>query len=150
EAFVEASNDPSWLVVAHNDQFESAIEQHVLGPRHGFPRVPIDRHRCTMAMALAAALPGALENVAEVLALGLQKDREGAKIMRRLARRTQAEPNGAALEILYDSCRRDVDVERLVFNRLPPLSAQEQLLWELDQRINARGFSVDRALALAV
>jgi DNA polymerase len=36
----EAAANPNWRVVAHNDQFESAIEQHILHPRHGFPLVP--------------------------------------------------------------------------------------------------------------
>ena len=29
--FVTAANEPDWLVIAHQDQFESAIETHVLG-----------------------------------------------------------------------------------------------------------------------
>ena len=30
--FIEAAANPSWVVAAHNDAFESAIEQHVLRP----------------------------------------------------------------------------------------------------------------------
>ncbi len=48
----EAAANPDWVAVAHNDAFESAIEQHILHPRHGFPLVPPDRHRCTQATAL--------------------------------------------------------------------------------------------------
>src|SRR6185295_10860545 len=51
--FVEAAADPTWAVCAHGDAFESAIEHHVLAPRDGFPTVPLERHRCTMAMCLA-------------------------------------------------------------------------------------------------
>ena len=61
EVFLVAANDPDWIVVAHNDQFETAIEQRVLAPRFGWPLVPIERHRCTMAMTLASALPGGLK-----------------------------------------------------------------------------------------
>ena len=61
EAFLEAARNPDWLIVAHNDAFERAIEELILGPRFAWPLVPIERHRCTMAMALASALPGALD-----------------------------------------------------------------------------------------
>ena len=84
--FHEAATDPTWLVVAHNNQFEAAIEERLLQPRYGWPLVPLERHRCTMAMALAAALPGALENAAAALDLPYQKDREGRRLMLRLSR----------------------------------------------------------------
>ena len=43
--WLEAAANPAWRVVAHNDAFESAIEQHVLHPRYGWPIVPLERHR---------------------------------------------------------------------------------------------------------
>jgi DNA polymerase bacteriophage-type len=55
--FLEAAHDPHWILVAHNDSFETAIEQSVLVPRHGWPTIPIERHRCTMAACLALGLP---------------------------------------------------------------------------------------------
>ena len=148
--FHEAATDPTWLVVAHNDQFESAIEERLLQPRFGWPLVPLERHRCTMAMALAAALPGALENAAAALGLPYQKDREGRRLMLRLARLDKdQEPAAEDLQRLFEYCRRDVEVERTLFNRLPPLCASEQLLWTLDARINGRGFHIDHGLAIA-
>ena len=53
------------------------------------------------------------------------------------------------LRQLYDYCRQDVEVERELFDRLPPLSATEQTLWALSCRINERGFCVDRQFAEA-
>ncbi|HEY5965357.1 MAG TPA: hypothetical protein VIU42_15180 [Xanthobacteraceae bacterium] len=55
--FIEAAADPSWIVCAHNDSFESAIEQHLLAPRYDWPLIPLERHRCTMAMSFALGLP---------------------------------------------------------------------------------------------
>ena len=69
EEFHIAARDPDWLIVAHNDAFERAIEERILAPQYGWPIVPLERHRCTMAMALASALPAALGTVAEVLEL---------------------------------------------------------------------------------
>ena len=78
---IEAANNPSWIVVAHNDAFETAIEQHVLAPRFGWPLVPLERHRCTMAMALAAGLPARLSAVADALELSNRKDAAGERLM---------------------------------------------------------------------
>jgi DNA polymerase len=58
-AWLEAASSDDWLVAAHNDAFERRIEQHIMGPRYGWPLVLVERHRCTMAQALAVALPAA-------------------------------------------------------------------------------------------
>jgi Toprim domain-containing protein/CHC2-type zinc finger protein len=121
-----------------------------LEPRFGWPLVPLARHVCTMSLALAAALPGALESAAAVLDLPYQKDREGRGVMLRLSKlATDEEPETEDLRRLYQYCRRDVDVARALYQRLPALCASEQVMWALDARINARGFHVDRALAIA-
>jgi DNA polymerase len=147
--FVEAARKPDWLVAAHNDQFESAIEERLLAARYGFPLIPQAQHRCTMAMALAAALPGSLEGAAETRGLPYQKDRYGQRLMRRLARRTDKDPDPDELQHLYAYCRQDVEVERALYQQLPALSDDEQALWVLDAIINRRGFHVHRALAVA-
>jgi DNA polymerase bacteriophage-type len=67
--FIEAASDPAWTVSAFNDAFERVIEQHIMAPRYGWPPIPIERHRCSQAAALALALPAALEDVALILSL---------------------------------------------------------------------------------
>ena len=42
--FIEAAHNPRWVLAAHGDHFETAIEQHVLAPRYGWPLVPLERH----------------------------------------------------------------------------------------------------------
>ena len=74
DEFTQAANDPDWNIIAHNFMFERAISTYVLEPRYGWPAIPIAQQRCTMAMALAGALPGALDNVTEALALPYRKD----------------------------------------------------------------------------
>jgi DNA polymerase bacteriophage-type len=150
--FIEAAANPEWLVVAHNDEFERLIEQHIMRPRYGWPAIPLERHRCTMAMALAAALPGKLEQVADALQLEHRKDVAGNRLMLKLCK---PQPDGSwnedpeLLRQLYDYCRQDVEVERELFHRLPPLPETEQRLWILDAQINERGFRIDHALAAA-
>lgn len=161
DIFVEAARNPDWRIVAHNDAFESAIEEHILAPQFGWPIVPIERHICTEAMALAAALPGELATIAEILALPVRKDSEGRKLMLELSKPRKARkgedkniihwveltPEKLARLILY--CCNDVEVERTVFHHLSHLSPFEQKVWQIDARINARGFKVDLELATA-
>jgi DNA polymerase bacteriophage-type len=150
EAVIAAASDPSCLFVAHNDMFESAIETHVLGPRFGWPQIPLERHRCTMGTARASALPGSLDGAAAALDLGLAKDRQGKALVRRLAKKKpDGVPTPAELEQLAAYCRVDVQIERELYRRLPPLTDTELALWVVDQTINRRGFPVDRSLALA-
>jgi DNA polymerase len=160
EVFSTAAQNPDWIVVAHNDQFETAIETRILAPRYGWPLVPIERHRCTMAMASASALPAKLKIVAEVLELSARKDDQGARLMQQMARprkpRAGEDPNGIywhddpeKLERLYAYCRQDVAVERELYHRLPPLADSEQALWTLDATINHRGFQTDGELLAA-
>jgi DNA polymerase len=147
--FVEAARNPEWLICAHNDNFERAIEELILHPRYGWPLIPLPQHRCTLAMAFAAALPGALEKAIEALGLAYPKDTAGQALMRRMARPL---PGGGwiedsdSLQRLYAYCRRDVEAERALFRALPLLTADEQQLWQLDAVINARGFHTDGIL----
>src|SRR5258707_392315 len=67
--WIEAANNPDWIVSAYNDSFERLIEQHIMAPRYGWPLVPIERHRCTQAASLAHAFPPKLEDVAKALNL---------------------------------------------------------------------------------
>jgi len=145
--FIEAARNPDWLICAHNDFFESVIEELILAPQFGWPLIPLAHHRCTMAMALAAALPGKLESVAKVLALPQQKDETGRLLIQKMKRGQKLTKE--ELEQLYAYCRQDVEVERALYKRLPPLSAAEQELWTLDRVINRRGFFIDRTLAAA-
>jgi DNA polymerase bacteriophage-type len=158
--FIEAARSPAWIVVAHNDAFEAAIEEHVLAPRYGFPLIPLDHHRCTMAMALAAGLPARLDRAADVLELSNRKDPAGQRLMYQTSKPRRPHKDEPAdgiywfddqkrLERLYSYCKQDVEVERELYERLLPLSPTEQSLWELSTKINARGFRVDRAFAEA-
>ena len=83
--FIEAAHNPRWVLAAHGDHFETAIEQHVLAPRYGWPLIPLERHRCTMAMALAAGLPARLSAAADALELANRKDAAGERLMHQIS-----------------------------------------------------------------
>jgi DNA polymerase bacteriophage-type len=140
--------------------FESVIEQHIMHPRLGWPLIPMERHRCTMAAALAQALPAKLETVAKALELERQKDVAGHRLMLQMSKprkpRKGEDPNSVywfedpdRLQRLYEYCEDDTKSERELHACVPPLSPEEQTLWLLDQKINSRGFYADRSLAEA-
>jgi DNA polymerase len=160
EAFIAAAADSSWRVVAHNYQFERAVSTRILTPRFGWPLIPLERQNCTMTMALVCALPGKLETVALALSLSQGKDRGGYQLMRQMSQplpRRKSDPPGLIrwrdragdhMRLRF-YCLRDVELERMVFHALPPLSPAEQEGWKLDAIINERGFFTDLALAQA-
>jgi DNA polymerase len=158
--FVVAAQNRNWIVAAHNDAFEAAIEKLILTPQYRWPAIPIERHRCTQAMCLALGLPARLSAAADALELNNRKDAAGERLMHQTSKPRRAhkdeDPNGIywfedqeRLDRLYDYCAQDVKVERELYNRLPPLSQTEQKIWQLSCQINARGFCVDRAFAEA-
>jgi DNA polymerase len=158
--FFEAAADPSWRIAAHNNSFDNAIERHVLAPRYGWPLTPIERHVCTMARALAVALPGKLSTLANSLELSNRKDVAGERLMHQMSKprrpRKGEDPAGIywfddteRLARLEHYVHQDVEVLREVYSRLPELSAVEQALWVLTCLINQRGFHVDRIFAEA-
>jgi DNA polymerase bacteriophage-type len=147
-------------IVAHNFAFERPMATCILTARHDWPAIPLAKQRCSMTMALASALPAALDKTAKALGLPFQKDIDGYRLMRRMSRprrpHKNEDPDGTywidgpeKREQLYRYCMRDVEIERAAYRCLPPLRPSEQELWELDAIINQRGFFVDTALAIA-
>jgi len=158
--FFEVEADPGWRLVAHHAVFEAEIGKHVLHPRFGFPLIPSERYRCTMIMALAVGLPARLSALANALELEHCKDSAGERLMHQMSKprraRKDEDPDqihwfddGERLERLGKYARRDLKVGREAYYRLPPLSARELQLWQLSERINQRGFCVDRSFAEA-
>ena len=158
--FLEAATNPNWTVCAHGAHFEDAIERHVLHPRFTWPVFRVEKQRCTQAMCLALGLPARLSAAAIALELANQKDATGERLMHQISKPRLAHKDedptkvywredAGRLQRLGEYCRQDVEVERELFTRLPPLTPFEQALWELSSRIDTRGFHVDRSFAQA-
>jgi DNA polymerase len=121
-AIIQAAADPATLWIAHNAAFELALWEHILAPKHGWPEIPPpQRWRCTMTECLALALPAALKDVADVLALAHRKADD--RIMHTMTKprlpRGDEDPNGVYWfddaehrEALFAYCRADVECER--------------------------------------
>ena len=142
-------------VVAHNASFEISVWRNILEPRYGFPVLDLEQVDDTQIRGLAMNLPMSLDGLAKVLGCPIQKDKEGAALMRKMMVATQGEDGVWAnphdtppnRERLLDYCRDDVGATLECFYRLKPLDMSEELAYRVDKRINARGVYLDRAFA---
>lgn len=146
-------------VEAHNVGFERQIWHWICHKRLGWPDIPFDRWRCSMAACSRLALPRSLEAAGEALGLGVTKDKEGHRIMLRLCKPknpSKKDPgkwdnDPVKFERLYKYCKQDVQSEIAISRAIPQLEGRELEVWKLDQRINLRGLSIDlRAIHLAI
>lgn len=142
------------LVKAHNASFERQVFA-LLAEREGWISPPVGQFRCTAAMAAAMSLPRALGDLGEALGLSVQKDKEGMRLIRLFSIPNKSgtfnrpEDHPADFEKFHDYCDTDVLTEIEAEHRMVELSAPEQAVWELDQKINDRGIRVDLTSARA-
>lgn len=154
---IRALEDESVICVAQNAMFEQLITRFVLPKlfnRPALKMIPHSRWRCTAAQAAAVALPRKLADAGAALGLPIQKDQVGHRLMLKMTKPRKPTKKSSAkwheseddLIRLIEYCETDVAAEREIFLTVPQLSHYEQRLWELDQTINFRGFTVDRPL----
>jgi DNA polymerase len=157
-----AAAPTAWRTIAHNAEFERAVLEHVLVPKHGFPPIALVTQNCTMTLALANGYPAELDLLAQALALDYRKDRDGIRLMRQMSqpRKPRKDEDKNILHWVFDAdrlaqlvkyCEQDVRTTRAVWRhpKLKPLSPEERRLQILDAEINRRGVRADRVLATA-
>ena len=154
----QAFMNESVMLVAHNAFFEQAITRFVFAPlmysKPYLATIPHDRWICTAALAAALSLPRKLEKVGRVLKLPICKDMEGHKLMLKMCKPRRPTKNDkrvwhnklSDLKRLIRYCVTDIDTETWAFLGLYPLNAFERQIWLLDQKVNFRGFRIDRPL----
>ncbi|WP_438449349.1 DNA polymerase [Gorillibacterium sp. sgz5001074] len=155
-------SDPNVQKHAYN----AAFEWYSLNK---FWRSPLEQWRCTQVHGLYCGYPAGLGAVGE--ALGLPQDKRklgvGGSLIRTfcvptkpnktngMRTRTLPHHEPEKWQLFKDYCVGDVVAEMEILRRLSvfPVPEQEWQLWQLDQRINARGIACDLQLvegALAV
>jgi len=156
-----AFKDPDVIFWAHNSQFDRQGIEQKLGIV-----LPIERWRCSMAMALSHGLPAGLGDLCTVL--GLPEDKAKVKDGRRLVLKfckpykakwfdalkwhtPETDPEDWAKYLSYAS--GDVVAMRACVAKLPrwgyPDNPTELALWLMSERINQRGIPIDLELANA-
>src|SRR5262249_2136941 len=156
EVFTAIAVDPTgWEVVAHGIEFDRAIYEHILMARHGFPQLPLDIQHCSMSLALANAYPAELARLCFALEIEYQKDREGALLMRQMARPRKNRKGEKGIRWVFDAEKlarlipysaQDTRCCRAVWThpRLVHLTPSERQLQIIDAVINRRGVHFNR------
>ena len=132
-------------IQAWNAMFEYAIWNCVCVPKYGWP--PLKLEQCIDSMAIAAAnnVPQSLGDAAIFMDASQQKDTRGRYLIQKLCKPHKGVFNEDAdlMRELFDYCAQDVRTEMAIAANLRPLSAAEQDIWTLTQRINLVGVPVD-------
>ena len=135
-------------IQAWNAMFEYAIWNCVCVPKYGWPELKLSQVIDSMAIAASNNVPQSLEESALFMDAVHKKDPIGAKLIQKLCKPLK---NGnfnndpELLQQLCEYCAKDVKAEMSIVAKLRGLSASEQAIWELTQRINLRGVPVDPA-----
>lgn len=143
------------VVEAHNSFFEYGIWNNVFTRQLGAPPANISQFEDSAAACSAWGLPRSLDGAASVLGVAQQKDTKAAARVKKLWMPRKATKNNPRLRLTLEHdtelhmengtyCEQDVRAEMDVSQAVPPLSTYEHKVWQLDQRINARGVHIDR------
>lgn len=147
--------DPNELVICHNLPFDRAVLARCLGIK-----LPIERHRCTLAQAQSHGYPGSLETLGKVLELpeDQRKMGEGHRLIQRFCVPHDDAGNfydwnthPEDWELFSRYALQDTETLRLIHQRLPKVNYQGENLeaWWINELINERGFGFDQELAHA-
>lgn len=153
----EAFNDPETTFIIHNSSFDRTAIRHALGIN-----LPLDRIYDTLVQARAIGLPGGLGALCEIMRIPQDKakDKKGKQLINLfckprpkncLIRRATYATHPVEWRQFLDYARLDIEATRELYKRIPRwnYSGRERALWELDQRINDRGFCIDTDLVRA-
>ena len=133
-------------IQAWNAMFEYAIWNCVCVPKYGWPELKLEQCIDSMAIAAASNIPQGLDDAGTFMDAAHKKDPIGAKLIQKLCkpnRKGEFENDPELLAQLYEYCKQDVRTEMSIVAGLRALSADEQRIWELTQRINLRGVPVN-------
>jgi hypothetical protein len=142
------------IINGYDGQFcfhNAEMEWNILAGCFGI-ELPLERVVDSAACARHANLPGKLEELADFF--GLEKDMAGHAVMMRLCRpRKPSKDNPGKFwtpetkpedfQKLYAYCAQDVVVQRDCFERLPPMSGFETLVYRATFKANQRGLPAD-------
>jgi DNA polymerase len=155
DIFAAIVADPAnWKIVAHGN-FDGVVYDQILASRYGFPLLPLDVWHCSMALALVNAYPPELARLCVALAIEYQKDRDGMKLMREMAKPRKNKKGEKGIHWLDDAdrvarlikyCAQDVRCCRAIWThpQLVHLIPSERQVQIADAVINRRGVHCNR------
>jgi DNA polymerase len=134
--------------VAHHANFDV----NVIKRQNPFLDIPLSKIDCTMGRAQALALPGGLDEVCTVLGLK-GKDPAGRALVMATCRPQRDGTFDERIHLFEGLLKYNVQDVRCLVEldaRLPPLSADERLIFERTWRKNEIGLPIDIELATAI
>lgn len=166
---MDALLNPEVVKVAHNANFEMTCFEKYLHSESGVGSSCLkfaDRHInpkewiCTANLATIHGYPRSLDHLGKALGLpeDAQKNKVGKSLIQYFCKPCRpTEKNGgrtrnrswhdlAKWNLFVEYCGQDVVAERECFNQLmnmPSVHALEHTIWELDQKLNAKGVLVE-------
>lgn len=152
-----ALNGSNCRIVAHHAMFDRPVVAHGL-----WAPTCLTRWHCTMTQAYCHGLPGGLDVLGSILGLGADhaKIKDGKRLVQKFCKlapknhkvdRYDRHNSPEDWERFCGYAKRDVAAMREVYYKLPDWNyrGRELDLFHLDQRINDRGFFVDKELTAA-
>lgn len=162
DRFADIIQDPQYSKYAFNANFERVSLSRWLGMDTGEYLDPVN-WRCSSVQSRVYGVGGTLDEVAKTLRAPVTKDPEGRRLIRLFSRPDAG--TGLFHETddtcwcsgdhredfvkFVDYCKTDVLTEAAVAHLLPEIPDDLQREYEMDQRINDRGFLHDEALSKA-
>lgn len=137
--------------------FNAAFERSVMQAYFNIT-LPVNQWQCTQARTAMCGLPLNLGQAAEVLNLDIQKDKNGASLIRYFCNpikkpikkndfreRNLHHHDAVKWEQFKEYNKMDVEAERAIDRALSfyQISEFEHRQWQLDQKINERGVTID-------
>lgn len=155
---INALTDKDVLKTAYNAQFERVCLDRFI--YLGVDKLPVEQWECTMVKASMLGMPLGLAKVAEVLNLENQKMKSGKLLINYFSKpckptktnggrtRNLPEHNLEKWATFKEYCKRDVEVERDIINKINffEISESEKEMWYLDQKINDTGIKLNSDL----
>lgn len=139
--------DPKSYVESHNASFERYVWLNVCHRRMGWPAIPDHKWRCSMAKTSQCAVSRSLGDAGRAMRLDIVKDEMfGKSAMMKLTRPKKdgtwnMDPETWKTMLAYNVT--DVRSEEALSEALPDLPPKEVAIYQMSERMNARGFAVD-------
>jgi DNA polymerase bacteriophage-type len=125
---------------AHNAAFERHLFDYVLSNDYNFKPPKLEQWRCSAARAMAHGLPAALGKICRALALPLQKQAEGTRLIKWYsAPNFKTEWAAEDKQLMQDYCEMDVMTMRQFCSVLRELEDSEWAQYYATERMNDRG-----------
>lgn len=139
--YLENTDSP---IVAHNAAFERHLFDFVLCNDYHIKKIHLTRWQCSSARAMAHGLPGALGNICRALKLPLQKQKEGARLIRDYcAPFFKTDWVGDDKRLMQEYCEMDVETMRQFCSVLRQLTTDEWEQYHITEHMNDRGVPLD-------